>query len=143
VKRRLVVALLVGIVGVAMYAGNVLATPQTGVTTTQLVKQPFGLIDLYVVRNTFAPGGQTGWHTHPGRSFVIVTKGRITAYDGDDPTCTPMVYTAGEGFVDRGNGHVHLLWNRSDKPAETVAVQMIAKGAPRRIDEPSPGNCAF
>jgi len=38
---------------------------------------------------------------------------------------------------------VHLLRNRTDKPAETVGVQMIAKGAPRRIDAPAPGNCPF
>jgi len=141
-KVKLLVALLVGVVAVAVYAGNVLATPSTGVTTT-FVKEPLGPFDLYFVHNTFAPNAQTGWHTHPGRSFVTVTKGQITAYDGDDPTCTPKVYAVGQGFVDPGGGHVHLLWNRTDKPAETVVVQLIAKGAPRRIDEPSPGNCAF
>jgi quercetin dioxygenase-like cupin family protein len=143
-KRKLAVVLLLGVIGAAVYAGNTLATPQSGVTTT-FVKQPLGVFgDLYIVQNTFAPGGQTGWHTHPGRAFVMVTEGQITAYDGDDPTCTPHVYTAGQGFIDPvSSGHVHLLWNRTDKPAKTVSVQLITAGQPRRIDVPAPGFCGF
>jgi hypothetical protein len=69
--------------------------------------------------------------------------GEIAAYDGDDPTCTPKRYRAGEGFVDPGDGHVHLLRNETDAPAETVAVQFLPKNATRRIDAPAPGNCSF
>ena len=59
----------------------------------------------------------------------------------DDPTCTPHVYTAGQGFIDPvSSGHVHLLWNRTDKTAKTVSVQLIAAGQPRRIDAPAPGS---
>jgi quercetin dioxygenase-like cupin family protein len=155
---------LVVVFGVAMYAGTVLATPQVGVTTTQLAKGTFGPInvttqdpatgwqaalqsmgtsDVYAVRNTFDPGGTTGWHTHPGPSLVIVTLGTITAYDGDDPSCTPKVYTAGQGFVDPGGGHVHLLRNETNLHAETVAIQIIPKDAARKIDMPAPGNCPF
>jgi quercetin dioxygenase-like cupin family protein len=143
-KRKLLLALLLGVVAVGVYAGTVQATPQSGVSTT-FVKEPLGILgDLYFVQNTFAPGGQTGWHTHPGRAFVMVTQGQITAYDGDDPTCTPHVYTAGQGFIDPvSSGHVHLLWNRTDEPAQTVSVQLIAPGQPRRIDVPAPGNCDF
>jgi quercetin dioxygenase-like cupin family protein len=164
VKTRWVLALMAVVFGVAMYAGTVLATPQAGVTTTQLAKGGFGPIkvttqdpvsgwqaaletmgasDVYAVRNTFDPGGQTGWHTHPGPSLVIVTAGTITAYDGDDPTCTPKVYTAGQGFVDPGGGHVHILRNETNLHAETVAIQLVPKDAPRRIDMPAPGNCPF
>jgi len=141
-KSRLVLALFVLALGVAVYAGAVRATPQSGVTTTF---RPLGIFgDLHIVQNTFAPGGQTGWHTHPGHAFVNVTQGQITAYDGDDPTCTPHVYTAGQGFIDPvSSGHVHLLWNRTDQPAKTVSVQLITTGQPRRIDVPAPGNCDF
>src|SRR5262245_43037348 len=52
-----------------------------------------GMTDVYVQSNTWQPGGSTGWHTHPGPSLVIVTSGTVTAYDGDDTTCTPHVYT--------------------------------------------------
>jgi quercetin dioxygenase-like cupin family protein len=100
--------------------------------------------DLYVVRNTFAAGGHTGWHTHPGPSLITVTVGTITAYEGDDPTCTPHVYPQGSTLIDPGGGHVHLLRNETGVDAVTVAVQLVPAGAPRRIDvTPAPGNCPF
>jgi quercetin dioxygenase-like cupin family protein len=102
-----------------------------------------GASDVYVTRNAIAPGGHSGRHTHPGPSLIIVTLGEIMAYDGDDPTCTPTRYRAGEGFVDPGGGHVHLLRNETDAPAQTVAVQILPKDATRRIDTPAPGNCPF
>jgi hypothetical protein len=163
-------AALVGVVGVAVYAGNVLATPAGGFTAVQQWKGVFGPIkvkadaflphrvtlktqedsDVYFTRNALDPapagqsvGGQSGWHTHPGPSLIVVTVGEVTAYDGDDPTCTPKRYREGEGFVDPGDGHVHLLRNERNAPAETVAFQIVPKGATRRIDAPAPGNCPF
>jgi hypothetical protein len=85
-----------------------LATPQTGLTAEQVALGHFGKInvkthnfpphkvrlktkgdsDVYVIRNTFDPGGSSGWHTH-------------------------------------------------------VAIQILPKGAARRIDAPDPGNCPF
>jgi hypothetical protein len=103
-----------------------------------------GASQLYVVRNTFQVGGHTGWHTHPGPSLISVTSGTITAYDGDDPTCTPHVYPAGTGFIDSGGeNHVHLLRNEGGVPAVTVATQLLPPGAGRRIGAPAPGNCPF
>ena len=85
---------------------------------------------------------EAGWHTHPGPSLISVTSGTITAYDSDDPSCTPHVNTAGTGFVDAGE-HAHLLRNEGGVPAVTVATQLLPPGAVRRIDAPSPGNCPF
>lgn len=102
-----------------------------------------GASDVYVVSNTFAPGGHSGWHTHPGPSLITVKAGTITAYDGDDPTCTPHVYPAGTGFVDPGGSHTHLLRNEGSVDAVTVAVQILPAAADRRIDAPAPVNCSF
>lgn len=103
-----------------------------------------GLSDLYVQSNTWLPGGSTGWHSHPGHSLIIVTAGAVTDYEGDDPSCTPHVYTVGMGFVDHGGAnHVHLLRNEGTVPAGTVAVQLIPADTMRRIDAASPGNCPF
>ena len=99
--------------------------------------------DVWVTRNAIAPGGQSGWHTHPGPSLILVTAGEIVAYEGDDSTCTPKHYTAGQGFIDPGGTHVHLLRNETSAPAETVAVQFLRKDAMRRDDRPAPGNCPF
>jgi quercetin dioxygenase-like cupin family protein len=102
-----------------------------------------GSSDLYVQDNTWQPGGTTGWHTHPGASLIIVTQGTVTAYEGDDPDCTPHVYTVGQTLVDPGGGHVHLIRNETDAVAKTVAVQLVPHGPMRRIDAPAPGNCPF
>ena len=102
-----------------------------------------GASDLYVVNNTWAPKADTGWHTHPGHSLITVTAGTVTAYEGDDPDCKPHAYTVGQGFVDPGAGHVHLVRNEADVPAQVISVQLIPAGQPRRIDAPDPGNCHF
>ena len=102
-----------------------------------------GTSDLFVQDNTWDAGGTTGWHTHPGASLIIVTKGTVTAYEGDDPKCTPHVYTVGDTFVDEGGGHVHLIRNETASEAKTVAVQLVPHGPMRRLDAPAPGNCSF
>ena len=174
-KSKWVWTLLLIAVGVAAYAGNVLATPATvpGFSGTTLAKATYGEIfshvhtipaswqeliqtkgasDLYVQENTWDPNlcrgctPSTGWHTHPGPSFIVVMQGSVTAYDGDDPTCMPHVYTAGtadNAFIDPGGGHVHLIRNETGSVAKTIAVQLIPAGAGRRQDAPDPGNCSF
>lgn len=109
-----------------------------------------GRSDVYVQENTWQPGGYTGWHTHPGHSVIIVTAGEVTAYEGDDPNCTPHVYKVGDGFVDPGGDHVHNIRNEGTVEARTMAVQIIparpdgSSSAPdRRADAEDPGNCPF
>lgn len=95
-----------------------------------------GLSDVYIVHNVIVPGGHTGWHSHPGISFVTVRAGTATEYSGDDPT-TPNIYLAGSGLVE-GAGHVHIIRNEGTTNLELVAFQIVPKGAPRRIDAPQP-----
>lgn len=102
-----------------------------------------GQSDLYVIDNKFQPGASTGWHSHAGPSIIFVVAGSVTNYMSDDPSCTPHVYNAGQGFVDPGGQDEHILRNEGTVPAETVAVQFLPKDATRRIDEPDPGNCHF
>ena len=166
-RALLLIAPALAIIAV-LTAVPALATPPSGVTTEFIVGSATGGAtfaeidayvktgdwkvridtkgesDLYVVRNTFAVGGHTGWHTHPGPSLITVTVGTITAYEGDDPACTPHVYPQGSTFIDPGGGHVHILRNESGATAVTVAVQLVPAGASRRIDvTPAPGNCPF
>lgn len=106
--------------------------------------------DLYIQSNTWAapqpgtPIANTGWHSHPGHSLIIVTAGTLTDYEADDPTCTPHVYTAGMAFVDPGGSHAHIIRNEGTVAAQNIAVQLVPAGQPRRIDLPTaPGNCPF
>jgi hypothetical protein len=102
-----------------------------------------GRSDGYFLINVWQPGGSTGWHTHPGHTLIIVTAGTITHYDGDDPTCTPHVYTTGMTFVDRGGSHVHDVRNEGAVEAQVIAFRLVPAGQPGRIDAPDPGNCSF
>jgi hypothetical protein len=99
--------------------------------------------DGYFLINVWQAGGTTGWHTHPGHTLIIVTAGTITHYDGDDPNCTPHVYSTGMTFVDKGGTHVHIIRNEGDVEAQVIAFRLIPAGQPGRIDAPDPGNCPF
>jgi hypothetical protein len=101
-----------------------------------------GVSDIYVVDNKLAPGGSTGWHSHPGPSLIHVVAGTVTNHSSNDPTCDGKSYTVGQGFIDSGTD-VHILRNEGTVEAETIAVQFLPTGAARRIDQPAPGNCSF
>jgi mannose-6-phosphate isomerase-like protein (cupin superfamily) len=132
------------------------ATPQQGVATTILTGGPIsldeidvhtdtdghkvkvktkGVSDIYVVRNVIAPGGHTGWHSHPGPSIISVVSGTATAYEGDDPQ--GFVFPAGTAFADSGD-HRHIIRNEGTTNLELIAFQILPEGATRRIDEPAP-----
>ena len=146
------------------------ATPAQGFTSTTLAQGQFGDIDVfnrflppgapvsklwlswqktkgssdgYVLNNVWQPGGSTGWHSHPGHTLVFVTAGAVTQYQGNDPSCTPKVYTAGMAFVDAGGDHVHIVRNEGTDVAQVIAVRLVPAGQPGRIDVADPGNCHF
>src|SRR2546425_10965549 len=154
-------ALLIVVAAMAAYGGTGLATKASGVTSTLFAVGHFdeiqaktlssswqaristkGESDLYVLENRIVPGGTFGWHSHPGPSLVIVKSGVLTLYRGDDPDCTAHVIQAGSGFVDDG-GDVPLVRNEGSIDTVVYATSLVPRGAARRIDEPSPGNCPF
>jgi quercetin dioxygenase-like cupin family protein len=101
-----------------------------------------GLSDTYVVDNAFAPGASTDWHSHPGPSLVFVVSGSVTNHSSDEPGCAGHAYKTGESFVDEGGDHVHKLVNASGTlPAETIAVQILPHGAPRKTTADEPSGC--
>lgn len=98
--------------------------------------------DVAVQNIVFQPGSQSGWHRHPGPVFIQVVSGTISFYESDDPTCTPIIRTAGHGYLDLGD-HAHLARNESGVPATNVVTYFAPPGAALRIDAPKPGNCPF
>lgn len=90
------------------------------------------------------PNGHTGWHSHPGPVVVLIKSGTMSFYDGDDPTCTVKTYTAGQAFIDSGQGHDHIARNESSENLELWATYFdVPVGGAFRIDKPAPGNCSF
>ena len=160
-NRKWAFVSFIAIATVMAGTANVLATTPSGVTTTVFAVGQFGEIDamtlssdwqvrvdtkgesdIHVLENRIAPGGSFGWHSHPGPSMVTVKSGALTLYRGDDPTCTPHLVEAGSGFVDEG-GDVHLVRNEGSVETVVYVTSIVPRGAVRRIDEPSPGNCPF
>jgi hypothetical protein len=170
-KKLVWLALCIVTITVVYHAEFARATPASGFTGTTITKGTFnefqvfnhltrdqlpvgfpgntwlsfqktkGPSDLYVQNNTWLPGGSTGWHSHPGHSLIVITSGLVTQYHAD---CVPQVYgpdTAnGPTLIDSGNDE-HLIRNEGSVVATGFAVQLVANGAPRRIDEPAPGSC--
>jgi hypothetical protein len=140
------------------------ATPATGVTRTLIGRgtydrffvntdtnqAPFQYIakaqpgiDLEVDTHSYQPLASTGWHKHPGPVYITVTSGQLTFYEFDDPTCLPHVYSAGQGFVDYGSGHIGINQDPSN-PASDVTVAITYVKGPFRTELPAGNpNCSF
>jgi quercetin dioxygenase-like cupin family protein len=132
-------------------AGVAVATPGSGASGAVLGKgtamekvktrgnQPY---DVVVQSITIARGGHTGWHTHPGIAVAVVKQGALIVYDGDDASCTPQRYAAGDVYVDPGYGHVHIAYADPDTDTEVLVTYLdVPIGGVIRIDQDDPGNC--
>ena len=144
------------------YAGNVLATPSSGLSTTILAESQFnsflaqghafppawgalmaayGKTDVYVVDNKIDPGGTTGWHSHPGPSLILVVSGTVTNYATEDHNCAGHTTPPGRDSSTPG-ARTSTRCNNGTAEAETIAVQLIPHGQPRKIDAPTnPTDC--
>jgi quercetin dioxygenase-like cupin family protein len=145
------------LVGAATFATVVYGSPSSGVTPTLLARGTYpaydvktdaqsavdfkakakDATDMVVQRHDFAPGASSGWHQHPGPIFITVIQGQLTFYERDDPTCSPHVVSAGQGYVDTGHGHIAL--NTTSATASDVAVAIAPVGAAFRTELPAPG----
>jgi len=148
-------------------SGSALATPPSGIVSATVVARAAfpDSVDLKLKVNedgrevvmhapdtrdtvmqtiVIGPGGNTGWHSHPGPVVVLVKAGELTLYDGDDPACTGRTYSAGQAFIDRGQGHLHLARNLSASQNTEIWVTYfdVPPGAPFRIDAADAGNCS-
>ena len=99
--------------------------------------------DVGVSDIIIAPGGHSGWHSHPGPVLAVLKSGTVTLYYADDPTCSPHSHSAGTVFLEDG-GIVHIARNEGIAPVEFVAAFFAPPApSPPRIDEANPGNCPF
>jgi len=96
-----------------------------------------GSSDVYFTHIKIAPGAHGGWHSHPGPSIIAVKSGTATFYDDCDDAVTPHRYPAGTGFVEDAEC-VHILTNEGTVDVEVIVMQIVPRGAPRRIDEADP-----
>jgi quercetin dioxygenase-like cupin family protein len=151
----------------AVVVGVALATPGSGIVSAAIVARA-GFTDsvdvkfkiqgqgqeVVHVQNAqetvmqqiiIGPGGHTGWHSHPGPAVALVKSGELTLYSGDDPTCSGRTYSAGQAFIDSGQGHVHIARNLSlvENTEVWVTYFDVPPGQSPRIDAADPGTCSF
>ena len=154
-KRRWTWALVLVVVGVAVYGGIALATPPSGVTNPswspvtgrfadgidatartdvdpgnatdfwQARLSTQGATDVHILENIIAPGGTFGWHSHPGPSLVIVRSGTLSVYHA--PDCTPMDFGPGSanGSTFTDQGH-DLHMVRNNSTTVTADVYVVS-----------------
>jgi quercetin dioxygenase-like cupin family protein len=98
--------------------------------------------DVVQQKITYAPGGFSGWHSHPGVVLAVLLSGTITRYTTD---CAHTTYNAGQTFVELGHDETMLIRNEGSTPAEVLATLIVPAGtsnAELRIDQPQPSGCA-
>jgi quercetin dioxygenase-like cupin family protein len=142
-----------------LLTGTALATPSEGVSGVleargilpEVVRAKFkagedgftngtDVADIRVVKYSVLKDGTFGWHQHGGPVWVIVKKGILTIYSGDDPTCTPKIYGEGDAFLDPGD-HTHIGKNETSDTVEIYAIFMLPNLGEPRVDVPDPGVC--
>ncbi len=138
---------------VGIFAGTALATPPSQFVGTPLAKgtmagavqrnvgdikfQTKGAVVFNVVSVNVAPGGTSGWHSHPGLVLVTVKQGTITFYDQN---CNATVRPAGTSFMEADGDGPGLAHNEGDVDA-ILYVTFIAPADTTvfRIDQDNPG----
>ena len=164
-KRNVLIG---AVVAVAISAGLAWATPGSGFIGTVLQRSlidgpiaihtgPRDLNDILVQQSQLQPGGNSGWHSHPGPVIIAVKSGVVAFYspgrrrrsstDGTDaaqratPWCTVQYFPAGSAYFVEPN-EVHFIQNEGSVVYEDFATFVLPVGVPARTDEPSPGgNC--
>lgn len=98
--------------------------------------------DLFVQHVRLEANVATGWHTHPGPALVAIADGSLTYEDAHANRCNRIVYQEGEGFVDRGFGHVHRAIAGSEG-VDFYVVYLLPPESPTHVISASgPSECA-
>jgi quercetin dioxygenase-like cupin family protein len=93
---------------------------------------------------TIHAGASSGWHTHPGPGFIVVTSGTLTLYRVIDDKCVKSMYGPGQGFVETP-GLVHIARNEAASGDVTALATFldIAPGTTAyKSIVPAPAACA-
>ena len=143
------------VVLVAVFAGTAIATDaNSGFSATPLARgtisgpvqfnvgevkfQTKADVDVVTATVTIAPGGSSGWHTHPGIVLVTVKLGggSVTLYHG---SCSPTVHEPGSVFIETAEGGPGLARNEGSTNAVLYVTYLVPTGAAVRINQENPG----
>jgi quercetin dioxygenase-like cupin family protein len=94
-----------------------------------------GPSDVLQTELLFQPGGETGWHIHPGPVVVVVKSGALTETHSDG--CV-TVHPAGSVFFETKD-EVHNAANQTSVVADVYATFLSPAGAQPLIPVANPG----
>ena len=144
------------VVGAVFLASNaVMASPAVGFTAKVLAKATLakpaeiealgvqfsteGATDVYVQQVDIAPGGNSGWHEHPGLVMVAVATGAVIVHVG----CKAgQQYSAGQTFVEPPLTPMLVENASSTAPAQNFAAVVVPTGTAARIELPGAPVCS-
>jgi quercetin dioxygenase-like cupin family protein len=144
---------LIGIAASAVMVSFAIATDPAGIVSNVIVAQgtasrindhievgPWKLTletqgesEFFYQDAVIGPGGRSGWHSHPGILLNTIKEGTVDWYDKD---CVKHTYTAGQSFTE--GAEPHNVLNPGGSNARALAVYVIKKGEPRRIESNQP-----
>src|SRR5215831_16015064 len=99
--------------------------------------------DVVTTQNTEAPGGFSGWHSHPGTVMLVIQSGQLTVYS--EPVgggeCSVHTYSAGQVFLEQPEDEQNAV-NTGDVPTVlAVTFFNVPHGGSARIERTNPGDC--
>ena len=158
IRKRML--LVIAAVAALAAAGTALATLGSGTTASTFVRATLdgnkkhervkahadhikldakGPTDVAVQTITFAAGGSSGWHSHPGIVLVAVQSGTLTRYNAE---CETTQYGPREGFVEFGD-HAGLVRNNTATNTVVYVTYIVPKATTSlRNDQPQPATCS-
>src|SRR2546430_6676158 len=78
---------------------------------------------------TVPPGGSSGWHTHPGATFVAIGQGEITYYHAGETACHSEKVSASSGLGQMPT-EVHNGRNESSNSLVIYTLYLLPTGTP-------------
>ena len=146
------VAVAIGLTIAVVSATGVSATPGVSVISEVLAQgetgpsvdiSSTGGTDVVVAKNTFSPGGSSGWHAHPGIAVLVVASGELTLYR--EPVgggkCTEKTLNAGDTFFERPSKMRNGVNKGTTDAVVIVTFFNVPHSGSARIDLPDPGDC--
>ena len=129
----------------AILAASAHATPAEGeVVRTDLAagstETPISIVTsgapstLTVQNLVLKPGSSSGWHTHPGPEYSVISRGTVLVQTVSD--CVSGDVAAGRVVFIPG-GVAHRVANVSDHDDEAVVTYTLPVGMPARGDAPA------
>ena len=147
-KRKAIVVAAIGVAAAAIFGVTALATPGGGLVGTTPIRgtiagdvhlnadrikfQTKGDTDVVVQTITYAPGGFSGWHTHPGFVLGTIESGAVTIQVG----CSTNTYSVGQSFYETGTDPI-MARNLGTTQAVVRASFIVPQGVATRRDVPA------